>query len=292
MSLKAEGNVGKGVGLILLSAAMFALAGTSVKFVAEDLSTFSLVFWRNFLSFWLFLAWIWFMGFRDLRTARLDLHVIRSLFTYGALVTYFFAISKIPLANAVLLQSMGPVFVPVMAFLVFRRLSDRHVWTGVLIGFAGVAFIVKPTSMGLSLAEMSGVAAGAFGGAAALTIWAMSSSEPPMRQMFYFTLITLLMSLLPLPWTWQLPSAENFVALCALAVCTTLAQYFLAAGFAIAPADKVNTWSYASVALAAIIGYLGWGESFGLISGLGILLVVIGAHLTTRSPKPLARSAE
>ena len=52
--------------------------------------------------------------------------------------------------------------------------------------------------------------------------------------------------------------------------------------FAAAPADKVNTWSYASVVIAAIIGYLVWGESLEASAILGIVLVMLGAHITSK----------
>jgi drug/metabolite transporter (DMT)-like permease len=190
-----------------------------------------------------------------------------------------------PLSSAVLLQSTGPIFVPILALLIYQRVSDRHVWFGVLIAFVGVAFIVRPSGFDLSVHQISGILAGIAGGAATLSIWAMSSTEPPSRQMFYFTLFTLVLSLIPLPWSWQLPTGSSFVFLVLLAICTTLAQYFLAAGFRVAPADKINTWSYASILLAAVIGYVGWGEHFGLSFGLGALLIISGAHLTTRTAK-------
>ncbi len=85
----------------------------------------------------------------------------------------------------------------------------------------------------------------------------MSGTEPPLRQMFYFTLFTLLLAAALLPWTWQVPDAGSFAALLALAACTTLAQHFLAVGCSLVPADKIITWSYASVVFAMVIGYLG-----------------------------------
>ncbi len=281
-TLKSEGDITRGVILMLLSALMFALAGTAVKFAAQELSAFALVFWRNLLSFWLFLLLIYLKGFPDLKTSRIDLHLLRSLFTYGALLTYFFAISRIPLGSAVLLQSSGPVFVPLLALIFFRRMSDRNVWTGVVLAFAGVALIVQEGALGFSLGEISGVVCGFFGGCAALTIWAMSDGEPPLRQMFYFTLLTLVISILLLPWTWEVPSPPTFIPLAVLAVCTTLAQYFFSASLAASPADKVNTWSYASVIIAALIGYFLWREQLEAVAIAGMLLVVLGAHITSR----------
>ncbi len=121
------------------------------------------------------------------------------------------------------------------------------------LGFLGVACIVRPTGLGLSAGELGGIASGALGGAATLAIWAMSGTEPPLC----LTLFTLLLAAALLPWTWQVPDAGSFAALLALAACTTLAQHFLAVGCSLVPADKIITWSYASVVFAMVIGYLG-----------------------------------
>lgn len=270
------------VAAVLLSGLMFALAGAAGKLLAAELGTFGLVFWRNLLSFAVLIAWLVVRGFPDLGTDRFGLHALRAVLSYGALLTYFFAIAHVPLASAVLLQSTSPIFVPVLALLVLRRLSDRFVWLGVTLGLAGVAFIVQPAELGLSAGELGGVAAGAMGGAATLAIWAMSGTEPPLRQMVYFTLLTLLLAAAALPWTWQLPDPGSFAALLALAICTTLAQHLLAVGCSLAPADKIITWSYGSIVFATLIGFFAWREPIAASALLGVALVVLGAHLASR----------
>ena len=295
ITLKQDGNIARGIGLMLLSALMFALAGVAVKFAVAELTVFALVFWRNLLSFFLFILWMYFTGFTDIKTTRFDLHLLRSVFTYAALAAYFYALSRIEFASAVLLQSTGPIFVPLLALIFFRRLSDRYVWIGVVVAFIGVALLTGVDRFSFPFGqlggEFSGVLAGLFGGCAALSIWAMSGGEPPLRQMFYFSLLTLIIAIILLPWTWQLPSPVTFIALGALAVCTTLAQYFFSASLAVSPADKVNTWSYASVVIAAIIGYVIWGEHLGIAAIVGILLVIGGAHITAKKPASAQASA-
>jgi drug/metabolite transporter (DMT)-like permease len=293
-TLKSDGNLRRATLYIVLSALSFALAGTVIKLLSDALPTVTLVFWRNLFSFAALMLWFGWVGFPELRTRRLGAHLWRALFTYGALLAYFFAVREIPLATAVLLQSSAPIFVPLLAFLVFGRLSDRYVWSGVVVGFLGVACIVAPSQLGVSLGEAGGLLAGALGGAATLAIWAMSSSEPAARQMAYFTGLTLLISLVPLPWYWALPSLEALPALLGLGVFTTLAQHLLALGCATAPTDKIITWSYISIVFAAIIAYLGWQEAITPRTVAGVILVIAGARWTMRGrePVPPARRRE
>jgi len=162
---------------------------TVTRFAAGELNVLVLVFWTNLWMFILMCCWVAFRHPQGgLGTKRLAGHFLRSIFTYGALVTYFFAVINIPFANAVILQSMGPLFVPILAFLIFRRLSDRFVWLGVFISFAGVLLIVRPDNVGISIGDLSALLAALGGVAAALVIWSLATTEPPVRQMFYFSL--------------------------------------------------------------------------------------------------------
>ena len=272
---------------IIASALMFAASGAAAKLLSPDLSTFSLVFWRNLISFGCVLLWFALSGFPALRSEKLPLHIARGVASYLAFLTYFYAIGAIPLANAVLLQSTSPIFIPILALLVFRRISDVNVWIGVVIGFLGVALVLKPTEMTVSMGEASGLAAGALGGVAALVIWRMAETESAQRQMFYFTLFTLACSVLMLPWTWQMPVSSQILPLLAVGVFSTLAQLFFALGCTVAPADKVVTWSYTSVIFAGLIGFFAWSERIDLVAALGMVLVVIGgrwaAHVRRQS---------
>lgn len=272
-----------GVLSMLLAALLFASGASAARFASAGLDAFALVFWTNLSCFLIVAVWV---AVRrpagGLATQRLGLHLLRSVFTYAALLTYFYAIAHIPFANAVVLQSLGPVFVPVLVLLTLRRLAERRVWLGVLIGFAGVALIVRPTGLGLSFGETAAVLAALGGAAATLVIWSLSTSEPAQRQMFYFSLFALLFSALPLPWTWQVPGSDQILPIALTAAFTIAGQYFYARAFALAPGDKVTSWSYMAIVFAALIGFIAWGEPILPLTALGAALVVAGAHLASR----------
>lgn len=286
-------DVGRGTFYMILAALILSLGATSARFAGSNLNVFTLVFWSNLCMFIFMCAWILFNPpAGGIGTKRLSHHFLRSIFTYGALVTYFYALAHIPFANAVILQSMGPIFVPVLALLIFRRLSDRYVWLGVLISFVGVHMIIQPDRVGMSIGDVSGVLAALGGAAAALVIWSLSTTEPPSRQMFYFSSFVLVLSAIPLPWTWQWPDMTQTIQIAFVAAFTIIGQYFYAKAFSYAPADKVVTWSYMSIVFAAIIGFVAWNEPILAITVGGAALIVGGAHLATREHQAVSPSKQ
>ena len=149
-----------------------------------------------------------------------------------------------------------------------------------ITAFVGVAFIVRPAALSVSPGIFFGILSGLFGGAATLVIWSMSETESAIKQLFYFSIFCVILSI-PLAWLeWQWPQPDSYGPIIALGAATTLAQYFLSKACTVAPADKINTWNYLSIVVSALAGYLVWGERLAVLTVAGMVLVVIGAQVT------------
>ncbi|MEM7168524.1 MAG: DMT family transporter [Pseudomonadota bacterium] len=284
MDAPVTGNqIWRGTLYVVIAALLFAISPAIARNAASELNVLALIFWSNT---WMFTFMVcWFACRRPscgLRTKRLSVHFLRSVFTYSAIVAYLYAVVHIPFANAVILQSMNPLFVPILAFVVFRKISDRFVWMGVLISFIGVLLIVRPDDVGISMGEVSGLFAAFSGGAASMIIWSLGTTEPPERQTFYFSFFALLLASFSLPWVWQWPTMNQMVQIFLMSLSTLVGQFCYAKAFSIAPADKVNTWIFMSLVFAAIIGYAIWDEPILTATVIGAALVVAGAYLATR----------
>lgn len=267
---------------IIFSALMFALAGTIVKVAAEKTDLLSLVFWRNFFSFLCVIITGLLSGKLDFSSKKKKTHILRAFFTFLALISYFYSVAHTHLGNAVLLQQTSPIFVPLISLIVLKRISDRHVWYGIIIGFIGVGLTTGMGISSLNKGDLAGVISGFMGGAATVTIWLMSDSETPFKQMLYFSLYSLLFSVTFIPWVWQsfdLTLAPYFIA---LGIVTTLAQYFLSVACSQAPTDKIISWSYTSVIFATLFGYFGWQENLSLTMLAGMVFIVLGATMSSR----------
>lgn len=279
--LETYGAVRRATLYIIISALAFAAGGAVARFLGTELPAVTLVFWRNVVSFAALLGWFIIRGIPDLYTNRLPLHCLRAFFSYGALLSYFYTLQQTHLADAVLLQSSSPLFIPVAAFIAFRRVSDRFVWSGTLVGFVGVMLIVAPQG-NISFAA-SGILSGIFGAVATVAVWALSSTELAIQQMFYFSLLALSFSSIPMLWFWKTPSLSHVPLLILLGLSTTLGQYFLSLGCMTASTDKIINWSYTSVVFSAIFGLLFWGEAITMTAAVGIGLVAVGARWTMRT---------
>lgn len=276
-------NPVRGAVLVSSAALMFASMGGLIRLSSAHLPNEQVVFFRNLFGLLVLLPVVWQRGERiDLKTACPGLHLVRSLFGLAAMYCFFYALSVLPLANAVLLNFTAPLFIPFVALLWLGERVSPRVWAAILIGFSGVLFILKP-SVGLYVrGALVGLASGAFAAVAMVSLRKLSATEPALRVVVYYGVICTLLSLLPAVRAWQPVDLHLLAILAGAGVFATLGQYLLSRGYGCAPAAQIGPFTYTSVVFAAVYGWLFWQEIPGWSTAGGTLLVVIAGVLAIR----------
>ncbi|HPE45410.1 MAG TPA: DMT family transporter [Deltaproteobacteria bacterium] len=269
---------------ILAASLMFALLGAFVRTASAMLPNEMVVFFRNALVL-VFLMPL-FAARRSLPAmsgGKMHLHVLRASAGLVSMYCYFYALAHMKLAEAVLLSYTSPLFIPIIAFLWLHEPLNRRIRIAVLIGFAGVLLILKP---GLSIFQpvaLVALSAALFASLAMVTIRRMSDTERPESIVFFFTLLSTVISAVPLTWAWQVPGREALVILVFLGLAAMAGQLLMTKGYGLAPAAQVGPFVYCSVVFASIIGWVFWGESLDPLSVVGSLLVFLAGITAARA---------
>lgn len=263
---------------------MFALLGAFVRAASAMLPNEMVVFFRNALVL-VFLMPL-FAARRSLPAmsgGKMHLHVLRASAGLVSMYCYFYALAHMKLAEAVLLSYTSPLFIPIIAFLWLHEPLNRRIRIAVVIGFAGVLLILKP---GLSIFQpvaLVALSAALFASLAMVTIRRMSDTERPESIVFFFTLLSTVISAVPLTWAWQVPGREALVILVFLGLAAMAGQLLMTKGYGLAPAAQVGPFVYCSVVFASIIGWVFWGESLDPLSVVGSLLVFLAGITAARA---------
>jgi drug/metabolite transporter (DMT)-like permease len=262
----------------------FAVMGAFIKTAAQSLPNETLVFLRNLFGLLILTIWLRPRA-RDLRTQRLGGHLLRAAFGLTAMYCFFFAIARLQLATAMLLNYSTPLFIPLIAWAWLGERPSPSVWLAVALGFAGVTLILKPGLGLLSWAGLIGVLAGLFAALAMTNIRRMSDTEPVTRIVLYFAVFATLISALPMAWAWHMPSWRDAALMLCAGLFATLGQLWLTRAYSLAPAARVGALVYSAVVYAALLGWLLWDERPDALSALGMLLVAAAGMLATRDTK-------
>ena len=116
----------------------------------------------------------------------------------------------------------------------------------------------------------------------------ISDTEPAARIVFYFGLLSTLITAVPLLWAWQTPSPRGALLLIGAGLFATHAQLNLTRAYGCAPAALIGPFTYLSVVFAGGIAWLLWDETLDLLSLGGVVLVILTcvlAGIAGRAPR-------
>ncbi|WP_419570603.1 DMT family transporter [Rheinheimera sp.] len=270
--------------LLLLAEACFAGIGACVKFTSDSASHAQVVFFRNFFALLVMLPWILLQGKQILYTKRWYLHVSRATTGIISMYCFFYVISQLPLAQAMVVLLMSPFIVPLIAYYWLKERPSRLTLFSIGLGFVGVLFAL-PVATGQGgafylflVALLSAVLVAV----TKTTIRYMSDTEPAGRIVFYFSLLTAIISFIPVPFAWNPLPAEAWWGFAAMGVLAAIGQMAMTKAYALAPASDIGIWTYSSVVFAGLFGYLFWSEPVTMAWFGGVLIIFYAGYISTR----------
>ncbi|HSG52342.1 MAG TPA: DMT family transporter [Rheinheimera sp.] len=272
----------KGALLLLLAEACFAGIGAVVKFTTATASEVQVVFFRNFFALLLLLPFLYKHGFALLKTQRWYLHVSRATTGLISMYCFFYVLSKLPLAQGMLVLLLSPFIVPIIARFWLKERPSRLTLFGILLGFIGVIFALPGETGTAQTIMLIGLLSAVLVAVTKTTIRYMSDTEPAVRIVFYFSLLTAIFSALPLPFYWQPLNNEVWLAFIAMGILAAIGQLAMTRAYAIAPASDIGMWTYSSVIFAGLFGYLFWQEPVTLSWFAGVMIIFYAGYITTR----------
>ncbi|GAB4351819.1 MAG: DMT family transporter [Gammaproteobacteria bacterium] len=264
------------------SALLFAAMGACVKLVSAELALAVLVFFRSLFGLLALLPLLPTLARQSLATSQPAMHLARALFGLSAMACYFLAISQLRLAEAVLLSFSAPLFIPWFAFVGLREPLARGSGVSALVGFIGIALILKPDGGLFQWGALAGLGAGIFAAMAMVCVRRLARTEPATRVVFYYSVACTLLSAVPPIGFWETPGPDTWLPLLGMGLFATTGQLLLTRGYALAPAAQVGPFSYLAVVFAALFGWLLWHEVPDSTSLLGAALVSAAGILALR----------
>lgn len=247
---------------MLLSVLFFSVMNVLAKLLMDRFPVNEVMFFRSLFALIPVCLVIHFAnGFAaTLRTRYPWGHLGRSMIGLSAMVATFWSFHLLPLGDAISLNFAAPLFLTALSVPLLGEKVGIHRWSAVLVGFAGVLIIVRPSGDVLNLGAMLALGGALCTAVAMITIRQLSRTELPNTIVFYFTLLTTVMTGLSLPVSWITPGPLDLLLLLATGLCGGCGQLMLTRAYSLAPAAVVAPLNYASLLLAVGFGWLLWGE--------------------------------
>jgi drug/metabolite transporter (DMT)-like permease len=261
-----------------------------VKLATVDHPIGQIVFFRNVVAFLPIAFYIRASGgIAVLRTDRLHIHFLRTLFGLGAMVAGFLGYSYLPLGDAVALEQSGPIFLTALSVpLLGERVGMRR-WSAVIVGFVGVLIMTRPGAGVFNPAALLSLTSALLYAVAMIAIRKMSRSEPAATIVFYFTAIGAAAGALSLPFSWHTPDGNGLLLLVGIGLLGGMAQITMTLAFRLAPVALIAPFGYAGLVFAMGFGFFIWGDVPDAYLLIGAAIVVASGLYILHRETALAR---
>lgn len=264
--------ISQGVRYILLSTVFFAIMNTCVKYL-QHIPSVQIVWFRSLVTLVICLYFIWKNKLKPFGNNK-PLLLARGIMGACALLCYFYSLQHMPMASAVTIQYLAPVFTVVLAMFILKERVSPASWIVLLVCLVGVALIKGYDPRIDNYTLLVGLAAAVFSGLAYNIVRKLRTTDDPLIIVFYFPLVTFPV-VTPVMWSqWVNPTALDLLFLLLVGVFTQLGQIHLTKAYMTETASKIAGLSYTGLIFAIAIGYFVFEESLNMMSVLGILLII------------------
>ena len=287
-------------GLLILCALAFSLMTVCVKHLGGALPVAQIVLVRSLISIAITLVMLRRVRVSPWGQQRGRL-LMRGLLGTTALLCFFEALARLPLATATLLQYTYPTLTALSAWLLLGEPIRRRIGLAVLMGWIGVMLVMQPEWLGGAAApaitDLTATAVALGLGGALLTALAyvsvrqLSAREHPLVIVFYFPLVSVPATL---PFLWgqvMWPTPEQWMWLVGVGLFTQLGQIWLTEGLTALPAARATSINYVQVVFASLWGVLFFAEPItgAVVLGAACVLGATLISLSARQPQLCSR---
>ena len=292
-TLQTQSNRIQGILLVILATTFWGTSGIFISLVNRnwDISAVSLAFWRDITTFLTLLAGIAIFRPALLRVKRRD---VPWLIAMGAISIGFFhvlwntSVFLIGASVSTVIQSNAPIFVTVMAWLIFKEPLTLRKIIAVTLAVAGTVLISGIWGMSTiripQLGLVASVSSAIFYGVFSLFGKKLTGDYNPWTILLYifgFASLTLLpfQIINPSSFPHQFPALAYFAGLILIATISGFALYTTALSRLQASIAAITATS--EIVFAAVYAYFILSERMDLWQILGAILVVSGIVLVS-----------
>jgi len=286
-------NLKKGILCAICSAFFLSMVSVSIR-LAGDIDSMEKAFIRNLFCS-VFSLYLIIKNKPSFKTTRRGYFygAVRAVVGAVAVSLYFFAVDRMQLADATMLNRTASIWSILFSALLLKEKARLPHVLAISFALIGSLFIIKPspslfTSVAL-LAALSGVFAGL--SYAAMRV-ASKEGIAPLVLVFFFSVTCCLVSMPSTVANFTLPSLSQLYALIVCGVCTLISQVFVVKAYSFAPARDISVFDYSQGLFAAIWGFIIFSEIPDIYSFLGYLIIISVAIFIFLYDKKAAELAE
>ena len=265
----------KGIICIIASAFFFSLMFLFIR-MSGDIPTLQKCFFRNAIAMIIALATILRSGQGfSIGEGNFKYLFLRAFGGTIGLICNFYAIDKLSISDASMLNKLSPFFAIVFSYFVLREKADRFEWTAVFIAFIGALFVVKPTFSMEVIPALVAVIGGCGAGFAYTFVRKLGMrGERSMMVVLFFSTFSTLVTLPYVIFNYTPMTLTQFTYLILCGIAAAGGQIFITKAYSYAPAKEISVYDFSIVIFTAIWGFIFLDQIPDYLSIIGYVIII------------------
>jgi drug/metabolite transporter (DMT)-like permease len=276
----------RGAWAMVLAVAALSLMDAGLKTLAPYYSPLQVTAMRSISTLPLTLLWIVASahGVRRLFTVRFPLHLLRAAIGIFMLSTFTYGVRHLPLSEAYAIFFVAPLLITALAAPMLHERVGAPRWAAIVIGFAGVLVVLRPSGAGMLSTPGLAVLGTAVGYAfSAILVRILGRTDSTQSMVFWLmVLISIGAGALALP-TWRPIQSPHWIVIAGIAVTGSVGQWAITEAFKHAEASLIAPLEYTALAWGVALDWIFWHTLPGARTFLGAAVIIAsGIYLIRR----------
>ncbi len=256
----------------------YTFASACTRALSNDYSTVQLAFLRCLIAVPFFFPMLIRNGIGVMKTPVFPMHLLRALLTYGAMLTWFYAVSVIPVSDYTALLYAQPIFTILFAMAFLGQQAGPRTWVAVAAAFVGAIVILRPGFQVINLGMIAALSTGILFASINTTVKIMSRTDSSAVITAYVNILVLVLSFVPALFFWKDPLWDDMPAILGIGVFALFGQYAITQAISAADARIVQPFDFSRLITAAIVGWVAFGEVSDLYTWMGGLIIFCASY--------------
>lgn len=262
--------------LLIICAGLFFSFMTFFVRIAGDLPTMQKTFFRNLFP--VFFAAITLARSEKkffIRKDSIPSLAARSIFGVLGVICNFYAIDKLNLSDANMLNKLSPFFAIIFSYFILKEKANKVEWGAVIVAFIGALFIIKPSFQIDSIYAFIGLLGGLLAGLAYTFVRKLGKQgERGPVIVLFFSLFSCIVTAPFLIMQYKPMTTMQLVYLLLAGVSATGGQFCITAAYTKAPAKDISVFDYFQILFAAVLGFFFLEQIPDHLSVIGYIVII------------------
>jgi len=261
--------------LVVSAAGSLSAMHAIVRFLSPSIHPFELAFFRSLFGFIVILPLLLRGGIDSVRTHQPRLQMLRGVVSIAAMMSWFYGLSMVPLAEATALSFTNVIFGSLAAIIFLREKMTMARGIAVFIGFVGVLVILRPGFVQMDIGVVCVLFSALCWGCSVVIVKQLGRTDSAVSIVAW---VGIQLSILSLPFAlsvWVWPTMEEWLWLSLLGTLATIGHLCMVQGLKLTDAMTIFPLDFTRLIWASLFGlfiFSEWPDVWTFV-GAGIIVI-------------------